>query len=99
MGLYTHVRSPLEIKRKMLEANMKTVELKRAFYEFFLAKNGDSPDSMQSADTLWNIVETVMKIPVDNGYLLEDSTALFMNCFACLECLNRLFPEEKNNHS
>lgn len=43
---YRHVRSPLETRRKMLEMNLKTAELKRAFYEFFLAKNGDHPDSI-----------------------------------------------------
>ena len=47
--MYTHVRSALEIKRKQLEMNRKTAELKRAFYEFYLAKNGDSPDAMQTA--------------------------------------------------
>ena len=31
MSLYEHVRSPLETRRKMLEMNMKTAELKRAF--------------------------------------------------------------------
>ena len=70
--MYTHVRSALEIKRKQLEMNRQTAELKRAFYEFYLAKNGDSPDAMQTADSLWAVVEAALHVPVEKGDILED---------------------------
>ena len=62
MSLYEHVRSPLETRRKMLEMNMKTAELKRAFSEYFLAKNGDAYVSMQLMDSVWSVVEKVMEV-------------------------------------
>ncbi len=91
--MYTHVRSALEIKRKQLEMNRKTAELKRAFYEFYLAKNGDSPDAMQTADSLWAVVEAALHVPVEKGDILEDSNRFYVGCFGALEKLNRLIPE------
>ena len=91
--MYTHVRSALEIERKMLEMNLKTSELKRAFYEHFLAKNGDSPDSMQAADSLWSVVESALHVSVEKGDILEDSSRFYVGSFGALEKLNRLIPE------
>lgn len=93
MSLYEHVRSPLETRRKMLEMNMKTAELKRAFSEYFLAKNGDAYVSMQLMDSVWSVVEKVMEVAAKNGYLLESDTEVFKICFACLERLQTLVPE------
>lgn len=96
MELYAHVRSPIETRRKMLEMNMKESELKRAFNEYFLAKNGDSATSMQIMDSLWSVVETVLKVSVANAYLLEEESGIYIACFGCLERLQRLIPEQKN---
>ena len=92
---YRHVRSPLETRRKMLEMNLKTAELKRAFYEFFLAKNGDHPDSIQIGDSLWSVVEAVLEVAEKNNTLLEDSSLLFVNAFGCLVSLKNFVPDDR----
>ncbi len=90
--MYTHVRSPLEIKRKQLEMNRQTAELKRAFYEYYLARNGDSLEAIGTADYLWTVVEAALRVSVEHANVLENISTFYSGCFAAIEKLKGIIP-------